>query len=69
MGGTKIKVEEFGSKELKVVELYVGDMLIFRLDLVHVGCEYDKDNVRMHSYMDNLNLKRTKNRTHLVNRE
>lgn len=52
--------------ESKCVKLNVGDILIFRGDLVHAGAEYQKSNIRLHSYMDTVKVKRSKNTTYLI---
>lgn len=52
-----------GPIECVVAELDVGDILVFRGDLIHAGSSYSKDNYRLHSYLDSLFVKRTPNRT------
>ncbi len=34
------------------LELEVGEMLVWRGDLVHAGASYDRDHVRVHAYVD-----------------
>lgn len=47
--------------------LNVGDMLVFRGDLVHAGSSYTSDNYRVHLFMDSTKIKRNKNRTWFMN--
>lgn len=47
--------------------LNVGDMLVFRGDLVHAGSSYESDNYRVHLFMDSKKIKRNKNRTWFMN--
>lgn len=50
----------------KTVSLGAGDILVFRGDLVHAGSGYEKDNYRLHAYMDSEYVYRTPNRTWLI---
>lgn len=52
--------------EHRIAILNPGDILIFRGDFTHAGSAYDKENVRLHCYMDNKTVPRTPNRTHIV---
>jgi len=65
MDGTKIKIKPFNS-DVQIINLGVGDVFVFRADLVHAGCAYDKENVRFHLYLDSNDVKRVKNRTFIV---
>ena len=38
--------------EAQLLELAVGDMLVFRGDLVHFGAGYDVQHFRIHAYID-----------------
>lgn len=49
------------------IHLNVGDILVFRGDLVHAGSEYNKDNYRVHVYLDSTFVKRHPNRTWYMN--
>lgn len=40
-----------------------GDVLIFRADMIHGGSSYQKENTRIHAYLDSLIVKRIPNRT------
>lgn len=66
MPSTKIKVKPFGSDSTQIINLEPGDLLIFRSDLIHAGCAYDQDNIRIHCFLDHPNLKRIKNRTNII---
>lgn len=46
-------------------EIYLepGDCLVFDGDCVHAGSSYDYDNVRLHVYLDVIDIKRSKNNT------
>ena len=50
----------------KVEKLDVGDVFVFRGDLVHAGSSYEKDNYRLHTFLDSKEVKRQPNRTWLV---
>lgn len=50
----------------KDVLLNPGDMIVFRGDFVHAGSEYQKDNFRIHYYLDSPLVPRTANRTWLI---
>ena len=43
-----------------------GDAVLFRGDLIHAGCAYDFENLRLHFYVDHPSLKRPRDRTWLV---
>ena len=45
------------------IKLNVGEMLVFRGDLVHAGSSYQKDNYRVHVFLDSDKVFRNKNRT------
>lgn len=40
-----------------------GDVLIFRADMIHAGSSYEKENIRIHAYLDSPIVKRIPNRT------
>ena len=40
-----------------------GDVLIFRADLIHGGSSYEKENIRIHAYLDSPVVERIPNRT------
>lgn len=46
-----------------------GDILVFGGDVVHAGAAYDKENTRVHAYLDVANVKRVRNRTWLAQRD
>jgi len=59
--------EGFSREGGQVFEFNAGDLLIFRGDLVHAGSEYpDRENVRLHCFIDNANVSRENNRTFIV---
>ena len=43
-----------------------GDILIFRSDIIHAGSEYDKENIRLHCYLDSPYLDREIDTTFIV---
>jgi len=45
------------------VYLESGDCLVFEGDCVHAGSSYDYDNIRIHTYLDVIEIKRDKNAT------
>lgn len=47
-------------------ELSRGDILVFRGDVLHAGAAYEKENTRVHTYLDVPNVKRARNRTWMV---
>ena len=52
-------------KKRKIV-LKKGQILIFDGDLVHAGSAYDKENTRIHFYLDSPDVRRKKNKTYLL---
>jgi len=44
------------------VSMDAGDILIFRADTVHAGSSYQRENVRIHVYLDNQMIQRIHNR-------
>lgn len=57
----------FDQDKGELAEFNAGDLLIFRGDLVHAGAEYpDRENVRLHCFVDHKDVDRRNNRTHLV---
>jgi len=49
------------------IKLNIGEILIFRGDLVHAGSSYDKDNYRVHVFLDSEKVDRKENRTWYMN--
>lgn len=47
----------------QTVSLNAGDLLVFRGDVTHAGSPYDKDNFRLHTYLDLPAIQRNPNRT------
>lgn len=43
-----------------------GDVLVFRADMIHAGSSYEKENIRIHAYLDSPLVKRIPNRTWFV---
>jgi len=61
------KISEFTSPVYHTdVKLDIGDILIFRADLVHAGSGYDKENVRIHVYLDTDYVIRNPNKTWII---
>lgn len=62
MESTRSKNQEDPEKEdqdqedeiihMKILEMKQGDIVLFRGDLVHAGAKYDKENYRLHCFMD-----------------
>ena len=54
-----------------LVELELGDMLLWRGDLVHAGAGYDVEHVRVHAYIDTPShiYRRPRGRTNLCGAE
>ena len=50
----------------KTLQLAAGDAVVFRADLVHAGSAYDKNNIRIHAYLDHPSVKRDPNRTWII---
>jgi ectoine hydroxylase-related dioxygenase (phytanoyl-CoA dioxygenase family) len=48
--------------------LQPGDVLIFRPDLIHAGSSYSEENLRLHVYLDSLEITRPANRTFIINK-
>lgn len=68
--GTKLKVWpasiNFSEKKTYlpvIVELNAGDILFFRLDLIHAGAAYEVRNRRIHCFLDRPGLARQENLT------
>ena len=47
----------------KKLVLDKGDVLVFRADMIHAGSSYEKENIRIHAYLDSPLVKRIPNRT------
>lgn len=52
--------------ERKTLRLAAGDAVIFRADLVHAGSAYEKQNIRIHAYLDHPSVERDPNRTWII---
>jgi len=50
----------------QTLELKAGDIFIFRGDLVHAGCYYDKLNYRLHCFLDSPHFSRKHNTTFVI---
>lgn len=50
-------------KDEKRVNLDVGDVMLFRGDLIHSGSAYAKENIRLHAYLHISGIKRPRNTT------
>lgn len=48
--------------------LQPGDVLLFRPDLIHAGSSYSEENLRLHVYLDSLEIPRQTNRTFIINK-
>jgi len=48
------------------ISLEVGDILIFRSDMIHAGSDYETENIRLHCYLDSPYVNRNKNRTWII---
>lgn len=48
------------------VKMNVGDVLVFRGDLVHAGSAYNDENIRVHGYLDSKTIKRICNQTYVI---
>jgi hypothetical protein len=48
--------------------LQPGDVLLFRPDLIHAGSSYSEENIRLHVYLDSLEIPRQANRTFIINK-
>jgi hypothetical protein len=44
------------------VSMDAGDILIFRADTVHAGSAYQRENIRIHAYLDTPTIQRIQNR-------
>lgn len=55
----------FNTRNRKIV-LKKGQVLIFDGDMVHAGSAYEKENTRMHLYLDSDEVPRLRNKTYLV---
>lgn len=64
---TKLKVWQFDKRATFIV-LQPGDLVVFRGDLAHAGCEYSVDNIRLHAYVDSTapECKREKGKTYIL---
>ena len=60
---TTLEVWDDDGTNQQTVKLYRGDVLIFRGSVVHAGSAYDKDNVRIHLYVDSRAQPRQQNKT------
>ena len=55
----------FNTKSRRIV-LKKGQVLIFDGDMVHAGSAYEKENTRIHLYLDSEEVPRRRNKTYLV---
>jgi len=58
--GTRLHVWPFDTGVEKIITLEEGDAILFRGDLGHAGSEYDKENWRLHIYIDSPVIERAK---------
>lgn len=65
---TSLKVWPFDCTNHVMLHLNPGDLIIFRGDLGHAGCAYDKQNTRIHAYIDSSapECKRIKGETYIT---
>jgi hypothetical protein len=63
---TYLNIWDFNGNNRKLV-MDKGDVLIFRADMIHAGSSYEKENIRIHAYLDSPIVKRIPNRTWFVN--
>jgi ectoine hydroxylase-related dioxygenase (phytanoyl-CoA dioxygenase family) len=61
-------VEMISPIPCEVIEMGVGDILVFRGDFIHAGSSYTKDNYRLHAFLDSPSVPRTPNRTWIIHR-
>ena len=54
--------------QMKTLELNPGDIFVFRGDLVHAGAAYDKENFRIHCFLDSDCVLRDPNKTFLIHK-
>lgn len=52
----------------RTVRLNIGDVIVFRGDLIHAGSAYASRNLRLHAYIDHLLVPRPPNRTWTIQR-
>lgn len=64
--GTKLIVQAEDDKPAETLYIPRGYMLLFRGDVVHAGAQYDKENLRVHAYIDHYSVPRVRDRTFLV---
>jgi len=66
MNGSKLNVWLDGIKgDESIINLKKDDLLIFKGDFTHAGSAYDEENVRLHTYIDNLDIPHKNNRIRL----
>ena len=67
---TKLKVWRFDQISTLII-LQPGDLVIFRGDLAHAGCQYNMDNIRLHAYIDSTapGCKREKGKTYILSND
>ena len=59
-----------GHPQLSVeIPLDVGDVLIFRADMIHAGSDYSTANVRLHCYLDSKHVPRKRNSTFIISQQ
>ena len=62
---THIYVKSLETNIETKVHLHVGDVFVFRGDVLHSGAEYNTQNIRLHMYIDSCLCQRPKNTTFL----
>lgn len=63
--GTTLDIQPKESKTPIRLAIPVGDILLFRGDLIHAGSPYKKRNSRLHMYVEDAAFRRALNRTYL----
>ena len=63
-GARLVVFRDVHDMEGQYVELNAGDVLLFDGDVLHAGALYEKDNLRLHVYLDVPALKHEPNASH-----
>ena len=61
-------IKEIATIKPTVLTLNKGDILIFRADLIHAGSDYNEENIRLHTYLDNSSVHRDANKTYIISK-
>jgi hypothetical protein len=61
MDNTSVVVDAENNGIIKIIAIPKGSLFIARGDLIHAGSDYENENVRLHVYFDNVDLKKDKN--------